>query len=42
MVHNETIEPRCLFKDSFVIIGGVLIVTLALLIPFPALLLDVL
>jgi flagellar biosynthesis component FlhA len=39
---DETIEPKRPIKDSFVIIGGVLMVILVLFINFPVLLLDIL
>jgi flagellar biosynthesis protein FlhA len=39
---DETIKSKRPLKDSFVIIGGVLMVTLMLVIPFPALILDIL
>jgi len=38
---DETIKSKRPIKDSFVIIGGVLMVTLVLFIPFPSLLLDI-
>ena len=39
---NETIEPKRLLKNNFIIIGGALMVILVLFIPLPALLLDIL